>query len=146
MWQRLIKAALGLRGRFLKTFGMDETKACYDNNGGQLVYFFWILSGVSYIDATKTIHVACVVQVHNWKTRIHILVPKVPLENQTYWDHFFFCHIWHCARTLFRGVFACIDPDLDYEVEFGAFQKLGDPSTKRQVICGLIRNDQVKVE
>ncbi|KAG6539858.1 hypothetical protein Mapa_018806 [Marchantia paleacea] len=43
---------------------------------------------------------------------------------------FFFGHIWHGARTLFRDVFAGIDPDLDAQVEFGAFQKLGDPTTK----------------
>lgn len=47
---------------------------------------------------------------------------------------FFFGHIWHGARTLFRDVFAGIDPDLDARVEFGAFQKLGDPSTKRQAV------------
>ncbi|CAK9161819.1 unnamed protein product [Ilex paraguariensis] len=45
---------------------------------------------------------------------------------------FFFGHIWHGARTLFRDVFAGIDPDLDAQVEFGAFQKLGDPTTRRQ--------------
>ncbi|KAJ8424448.1 LOW QUALITY PROTEIN: hypothetical protein Cgig2_024986 [Carnegiea gigantea] len=45
---------------------------------------------------------------------------------------FFFGHIWHRARTLFRDVFADIDPDLDALVEFGAFQKLGDPTARRQ--------------
>ncbi|XP_076951771.1 photosystem II CP47 reaction center protein-like [Bidens hawaiensis] len=35
----------------------------------------------------------------------------------------FFGHIWHGA-----------DPDLDAQVEFGAFQKLGDPTTRRQDI------------
>jgi hypothetical protein len=43
-------------------------------------------------------------------------------------------HIWHGARTLFRDVFAGIDPDLDARVEFGAFQKLGDQTTERQVV------------
>ncbi|ONH94778.1 hypothetical protein PRUPE_7G029800 [Prunus persica] len=47
---------------------------------------------------------------------------------------FFFGHIWHGAITLFRDVFAGIDPDLDAQVEFGAFQKLGDPTTRRQVV------------
>ncbi|KAK7313924.1 hypothetical protein VNO77_39129 [Canavalia gladiata] len=47
---------------------------------------------------------------------------------------FFFGHIWHGARTLFRDVFAGIDPDLDTQVEFGTFQKLGDPTTRRQVV------------
>ncbi|KAG6528387.1 hypothetical protein ZIOFF_010542 [Zingiber officinale] len=36
--------------------------------------------------------------------------------------------------TLFRDVFAGIDPDLDAQVEFGAFQKIGDPTTRRQVV------------
>ena len=43
---------------------------------------------------------------------------------------FFFDHIWHGARTLFRDVFVGIDPNLDTQVEFGLFKKLGDPSTK----------------
>ncbi|MBA0858804.1 hypothetical protein Goshw_000541 [Gossypium schwendimanii] len=47
---------------------------------------------------------------------------------------FFFEHIWHGARTLFRDVFAGIDPNLDAQVEFGAFQKLGDPTTRRQLV------------
>jgi len=37
---------------------------------------------------------------------------------------FFFRHIWHGARTLFRDVFAGIYPDLEAQVEFGAFQNL----------------------
>ncbi|KAF3618471.1 Photosystem II CP47 reaction center protein [Capsicum annuum] len=45
---------------------------------------------------------------------------------------FFFGQIWHGARTLFRDVFVGIDSDLDAQVEFGAFQKLGHPTTKRQ--------------
>lgn len=45
---------------------------------------------------------------------------------------FFFGHIWHGCRTLFRDVFAGVDPDLEEQVEFGLFQKLGDLSTRRQ--------------
>ena len=47
---------------------------------------------------------------------------------------FFFGHIWHGSRTIFRDVFAGIDVDLDEQVEFGAFQKLGDSSTRRQSV------------
>jgi len=47
---------------------------------------------------------------------------------------FFFGHIWHGARTLFRDVFAGIDPDLEDQIEFGSFQKLGDISSPRQSI------------
>lgn len=43
----------------------------------------------------------------------------------------FFGHLWHGSRTLFRDVFAGIDPDLDIEqVEWGIFQKVGDRSTR----------------
>lgn len=45
---------------------------------------------------------------------------------------FFFGHIWHGCRTLFRDVFAGIDPDLEEQVEFGLFQKLGDLSTRKK--------------
>lgn len=45
---------------------------------------------------------------------------------------FFFGHIWHGCRTLFRDVFAGVDPDLEEQVEFGLFQKLGDLSTRKQ--------------
>lgn len=47
---------------------------------------------------------------------------------------FYFGHIWHGARTIFRDVFAGIGPDLDEQVEFGAFQKVGDRSTRRQSV------------
>jgi photosystem II CP47 chlorophyll apoprotein len=41
-------------------------------------------------------------------------------------------HIWHGARTLFRDVFAGIDPNMSEEmVEFGVFQKVGDPTTRK---------------
>ncbi|TYI25554.1 hypothetical protein ES332_A05G058100v1 [Gossypium tomentosum] len=46
----------------------------------------------------------------------------------------FFRHIWHVARTLLKDVFAGIDPDLDAQVEFEAFQKLGDPTTRKQIV------------
>ena len=47
---------------------------------------------------------------------------------------FFLGHIWHGARTIFRDVFAGIDPDLDDQLEFGSFQKLGDLSSRREFI------------
>jgi len=47
---------------------------------------------------------------------------------------FFFGHIWHGARTLARDRFAGIDEDLNDQVEFGKFQKIGDPSSTRQAV------------
>jgi len=35
-----------------------------------------------------------------------------------------------CSEMFFSG----IDPDLDAQVEFEAFQKLGDPTTKKQAV------------
>jgi photosystem II CP47 chlorophyll apoprotein len=45
---------------------------------------------------------------------------------------FFFGHIWHGTRTIFRDVFAGIEEDLEEQVEFGLFQKLGDPTTRKE--------------
>ena len=59
---------------------------------------------------------------------------------------FFFGHIWHGARTIFRDVFAGIDPDLDEQVEFGAFQKLGDLSTRRKSILGSLKTYFIYME
>jgi photosystem II CP47 chlorophyll apoprotein len=44
---------------------------------------------------------------------------------------FLFGHWWHASRTLYRDVFAGIDPELGEQVEFGMYQKLGDRSTRR---------------
>ena len=46
---------------------------------------------------------------------------------------FFFGHIWHGSRTLYRDVFAGVDPDLSEEqVEWGFYQKVGDKTTRRK--------------
>jgi len=44
---------------------------------------------------------------------------------------YLFGHWWHASRTLYRDVFAGIDPDMGDQVEFGLFKKLGDQSTRR---------------
>jgi photosystem II CP47 chlorophyll apoprotein len=43
---------------------------------------------------------------------------------------FFLGHLWHGGRTLFRDVFAGIGAEAIERVEFGAYQKLGDETTK----------------
>ena len=45
---------------------------------------------------------------------------------------FFFGHIWHGARTIFRDVFAGIDDDINEQLEFGKYKKLGDTSSLRE--------------
>ncbi|HEY9750099.1 MAG TPA: photosystem II chlorophyll-binding protein CP47, partial [Allocoleopsis sp.] len=45
---------------------------------------------------------------------------------------FFFGHIWHGSRTLFRDVFAGVEADMEEQVEWGLFQKVGDKSTRRK--------------
>jgi photosystem II CP47 chlorophyll apoprotein len=45
---------------------------------------------------------------------------------------FFFGHIWHGSRTIFRDVFAGIDADIEEQVEFGVFQKVGDLTTRKK--------------
>lgn len=45
---------------------------------------------------------------------------------------FFFGHLWHGSRTIYRDVFAGVEADLEEQVEWGLFQKLGDPTTRRK--------------
>jgi photosystem II CP47 chlorophyll apoprotein len=45
---------------------------------------------------------------------------------------FFFGHIWHGSRTIYRDVFAGIPAGLEEQVEFGLFQKVGDLSTRKK--------------
>ena len=44
---------------------------------------------------------------------------------------FFFGHLWHGSRTIYRDVFAGVEADLEEQVEWGRFGKIGDPSTRR---------------
>jgi photosystem II CP47 chlorophyll apoprotein len=45
----------------------------------------------------------------------------------------FFGHIWHGSRTIFRDVFSGINPELDEDqVEFGVYQKVGDMTTRKK--------------
>jgi photosystem II CP47 chlorophyll apoprotein len=45
---------------------------------------------------------------------------------------FFLGHLWHGGLTIFRDVFAGIGSEALDVVEFGAFSKLGDKSTKKK--------------
>jgi photosystem II CP47 chlorophyll apoprotein len=45
---------------------------------------------------------------------------------------FFFGHIWHGSRTIYRDVFAGVEPGLEEQVEFGLFQKVGDLTTRKE--------------
>jgi photosystem II CP47 chlorophyll apoprotein len=47
---------------------------------------------------------------------------------------FFFGHIWHGARTIYRDVFAGIEEGIEEQIEFGLFQKLGDVTTRKQEV------------
>ena len=47
---------------------------------------------------------------------------------------YFLGHLRHGGRTLFRDVFAGIGTEVIEQVEFGAFQQLGDKSIKKQGI------------
>ena len=43
---------------------------------------------------------------------------------------FFFGHIWHGSRTIYRDVFAGVDADMEEQVEWGRFAKVGDKTTR----------------
>ena len=44
---------------------------------------------------------------------------------------FFFGHLWHGSRTIYRDVFAGVEIE-EEQVEWGLFQKLGDKTTRRR--------------
>lgn len=46
----------------------------------------------------------------------------------------FFGYHWHGTRKLFRVAFVGIDPNLDGQVEFGAFQILGYPQQSSLIL------------
>ena len=43
---------------------------------------------------------------------------------------FFFGHIWHGSRTIYRDVFAGVEADMEEQVEWGRFAKVGDKTTR----------------
>jgi|TARA_B110000902_G_scaffold254041_1_gene317480 photosystem II CP47 chlorophyll apoprotein len=45
---------------------------------------------------------------------------------------FFFGHLWHGGRAFFRDVVTGIGVEVTDQVEFGAFQRLGDVTTRKQ--------------
>ncbi|KAL5646600.1 hypothetical protein ACJX0J_001988 [Zea mays] len=94
-------------------FRRAESKYSVEQVGVTVEFYGGELNGVSYSDPATS---------RGWFTFGHATFALL----------FFFGHIWHGARTLFRDVFAGIDPDLDAQVEFGTFQKVGDPTTRRQ--------------
>ncbi|KAL5642985.1 hypothetical protein ACJX0J_005064 [Zea mays] len=104
---------------FLKHFRADvpfrraESKYSVEQVGVTVEFYGGELNGVSYSDPATSKGL-----VHFWSCYLCFAL--------------LFGHIWHGARTLFRDVFAGIDPDLDAQVEFGTFQKVGDPTTRRQ--------------
>ncbi|KAL5643768.1 hypothetical protein ACJX0J_003911 [Zea mays] len=105
-------------------FRRAESKYSVEQVGVTVEFYGGELNGVSYSDpATVKKYAWCFrSSPRGWFTFGHATFALL----------FFFGHIWHGARTLFRDVFAGIDPDLDAQVEFGTFQKVGDPTTRRQ--------------
>jgi photosystem II CP47 chlorophyll apoprotein len=124
-------------------FRRSESKLSFEQTGVQVSFFGGALDGQTFTDPalvkryarqsqlgepfefdTETLNSDGVFRTspRGWFTFGHAVFALV----------FFFGHIWHGARTLFRDVFAGIDPDLGEQIEFGLFQKLGDTTTRRE--------------
>ncbi|KAK9661566.1 hypothetical protein RND81_O112100 [Saponaria officinalis] len=106
--------------RAVVPFRRAESKYSVEQVGVSVEFYGGELNGVSYNRATLKSDGVFRSSPRGWFTFGHASFALL----------FFFGHIWHGARTLFRDVFAGIDPDLDAQVEFGTFQKLGDPTTR----------------
>jgi photosystem II CP47 chlorophyll apoprotein len=125
-------------------FRRAESKYSFEQTGVTATFYGGALDGQTLTDATKVKTVARKAQLgepfefdketlnsdgvfrtstRGWFTFAHACFALL----------FFFGHIWHGARTLYRDVFAGIDPDLSPEqVEWGFFQKVGDKSTRTE--------------
>ncbi|KAL5567573.1 hypothetical protein UlMin_024148 [Ulmus minor] len=100
-------------------FRRAESKYSVEQVGVTVEFYGGELNGVSYSDHAT---------VKKYARRAQ-LGENFELDRATLKSDGVFC-------SSLRGwdVFAGIDLDLDAQVEFGAFQKLGDPTTKRQVV------------
>ncbi|KAJ6800380.1 photosystem II 47 kDa protein [Iris pallida] len=126
-------------------FRRAESKYSVEQVGVTVKFFGGELNGVSYSDPATVKKYARHSQLDeffelDWATLKFDSVFRSSPRGWFTFGHatfallFFFGHIWHGAKTLFRDFFAGIDPDLDAQVEFGAIQKPGDPTTRRHVV------------
>ncbi|PHT98324.1 Photosystem II CP47 reaction center protein [Capsicum chinense] len=124
-------------------FRREESKYSVEQVGVTIEFYGGELNDVSYSDPAtvkkyaRRAQLGEIFELDRATLKSDSVFRSSPRGWFTFWHasfalFFFFGHIWHGARTLFRDVFTSIDPDLDAQVEFRAFQKLGDLTTKRQ--------------
>jgi photosystem II CP47 chlorophyll apoprotein len=124
-------------------FRKAESKYSFEQTGVKVTFYGGALAGKTFTDAVQVKQYARAAQLgepfqfdretfgsdgtfhtspRGWFTFGHLCFALL----------FFFGHIWHGSRTIFRDVFAGVDPELSEEqVEWGFYQKLGDKSTTR---------------
>jgi photosystem II CP47 chlorophyll apoprotein len=126
-------------------FQMAEFKYSVEQVGVTVEFYDGELNGVSYSDPATVKKYARRAQLGEIFELDHATLKSdgvfrssprgwFTFEHASFALLFFFGHIWRGSRTLFIDVFVDIDPDLDAQVEFEAFQKLRDPTTRRQVV------------
>ncbi|KAL0340030.1 UNVERIFIED_CONTAM: Photosystem II CP47 reaction center protein [Sesamum radiatum] len=122
--------------------GIAESKYSVEQVGVTVEFYGGELNGVSYSDPAtvkkyaRCAQLACYYRATLKSDGVFRSSPRgwFTFGHASFALLFFFGYIWHGARTLFRDVFAGIDPDFDAQVEFGTFQKLGDSTTRRQAV------------
>uniref|UniRef100_A0A3B6RJI5 Photosystem II CP47 reaction center protein n=1 Tax=Triticum aestivum TaxID=4565 RepID=A0A3B6RJI5_WHEAT len=126
-------------------FRRAESKYSVEQVGVKVEFFCGELNGVSYSDPAivekyaRHSQLVEIFESDRATLKSHGVFRSSPrgwftFGHATFALPFFFGHNWHGTRTLFRDVFVGIDPDLDAQVEFGTFQKVGDPTTRKQVV------------
>lgn len=125
-------------------FRRAEAKYSFEQTGVTVSFFGGALDGQTFTDPTvvkKYARTAQLGEPFQFDQTVYNSDGVFRTSNRGWFAFFhvcfaivwFFGHLWHGCRTLFRDVFAGLDPDLDDEqVEFGVFQKVGDITTRKQ--------------
>jgi photosystem II CP47 chlorophyll apoprotein len=123
-------------------FFKSEAKYSVEQTGVTVSFFGGQLAGQTFSDPTTVKKYARQAQLgepFEFDSTIHNSDGVFRTSNRGWFAFFhccfalvwFFGHLWHGSRALFRDVFAGIDPELDIEqVEWGIFQKVGDRTTR----------------
>jgi photosystem II CP47 chlorophyll apoprotein len=124
-------------------FQRAEAKYGFEQTGVNVSFFGGILDGQTFTDpmtVKKYARQAQLGEPFEFDRTIHNSDGVFRTSNRGFFAFFhtcfalvwFFGHIWHGSRTIYRDVFAGIDPELDEQVEFGVFQKVGDTTTRKK--------------
>jgi photosystem II CP47 chlorophyll apoprotein len=127
-------------------FRRAEARYSLEQTGVTVSFYGGKLDGQTFTEPSKVKQLARLAQLgqpFEFDQTIHNSDGVFRTSNRGFFAFFHACfalvwflgHLWHGTRTLFRDVFAGIDPELDEDqVEWGVFQKVGDQTTRKRPV------------